>query len=226
MKNLKRNALAGALFVASATAALAATVNAVTNGDFETGTLAGWVLSCPASGNVTAGVLGAGDLPINSGSNYAFVNTENQASTTCDLYQDVAIPANATAASLTMRYALTGSNGINATESRQIDITTPANVVLINVQASVNRGVTRAFAPLAAPVDLSAFAGQTVRIRARASNTTTNSTSANIIALDDVVLSVTTPDPIPTLSEWTMIILGLMMAGGAALVLQRRQALA
>lgn len=225
MKTLKRNALAAVLVVTTATAAWAATVDAVTNGTFET-VLTGWVQSCPASASTIVGNLGAGDLAIDSGTTYAIVNTSNQPTAICDLYQDVAIPNNATVASLTMRYALTGSNGANGTESRQIDITTPANVVLVNIQPSVNRGTTRGFAPLAGPVNLAAYAGQTIRIRARVINTTTNSFSANIIGLDDVVLNVTTPDPVPTLSEWTMIILGLMLAGGAALVLQRRQTLA
>lgn len=31
------------------------------------------------------------------------------------------------------------------------------------------------------------------------------------------------PAPVPTLSEWTMILLGLMLAGGAAIYIQRRQ---
>ncbi|MBX9709202.1 MAG: IPTL-CTERM sorting domain-containing protein [Caulobacteraceae bacterium] len=34
------------------------------------------------------------------------------------------------------------------------------------------------------------------------------------------------PAPIPTLSEWAMILLGLMLAGGAALCIQRRQMMA
>lgn len=32
------------------------------------------------------------------------------------------------------------------------------------------------------------------------------------------------PAPVPTLSEWAMILLGLMLAGGAALTIQRRRA--
>lgn len=37
------------------------------------------------------------------------------------------------------------------------------------------------------------------------------------------VVQVATPAAVPTLSEWAMILLGLMLAGGAALYLQRRQ---
>lgn len=37
-----------------------------------------------------------------------------------------------------------------------------------------------------------------------------------------VVLSSAPPAPVPTLSEWAMILLALSLAGGAALVLQRR----
>lgn len=36
-------------------------------------------------------------------------------------------------------------------------------------------------------------------------------------------LTVTAPTPVPTLSEWAMILLGTILAGGAALYIQRRQ---
>ncbi len=222
MRRFNGGALAHGLLAATATAALAATANGVVNGDFQTGNTNGWTFSCPASGGAVTGGLGAADLAIDSGSTWGYLNDQGQAAVDCDLYQDIAIPASATAASLTMRYALTGSNAQDGTETRRIDVTTPAGVVLVNIQPSVNRNTTRAFAPLAAPVDLTAYAGQTVRIRARASNPA-NSGSANVIGIDDVVLSVTTPDPVPTLSEWAMILLGLTLAGGAALMVQRRR---
>ncbi|MFC5344131.1 IPTL-CTERM sorting domain-containing protein [Brevundimonas staleyi] len=41
------------------------------------------------------------------------------------------------------------------------------------------------------------------------------------IAADNI--SLTTPSTVPTLSEWAMILLGLMLAGGAALAIQRRR---
>jgi hypothetical protein len=37
------------------------------------------------------------------------------------------------------------------------------------------------------------------------------------------VVQVATPVPVPTLSEWAMILFGLMLAGGAALYIQQRQ---
>ncbi len=37
------------------------------------------------------------------------------------------------------------------------------------------------------------------------------------------IYEVATPIPVPTLSEWAMILLGLVLAGGAALYIQRRQ---
>ncbi|WP_428151689.1 IPTL-CTERM sorting domain-containing protein [Brevundimonas sp.] len=222
MKRINRGALALAMLAVTATAALAATVNGVTNGDFETGNTNGWTYSCPASGGATTGILGATDLVIDSGSTWGYLNDQAQAAVDCDLYQDVTIPASATAATLTMRYALTGSNAADGTETRRIDVTTPAGVVLVNIQPSVNRGTTRAFAPLGAPVNLTAYAGQTVRIRARTSNPA-NSGSANAIGIDDVVLNITTPNPVPTLSEWAMILFGLVLAGGAALMVQRRR---
>lgn len=45
------------------------------------------------------------------------------------------------------------------------------------------------------------------------------------VLIDDVSV-VVAPVAVPTMSEWAMILLGLMLAGGAALYIQRRQALA
>jgi len=42
------------------------------------------------------------------------------------------------------------------------------------------------------------------------------------VYIDDVSL-VPAPAPVPTLSEWAMILFGLMLAGGAVLYIQRRQ---
>jgi hypothetical protein len=39
----------------------------------------------------------------------------------------------------------------------------------------------------------------------------------------EVVQVAAAPAPVPTLSEWAMILLGLMLAGGAALFIQRRR---
>ena len=38
-----------------------------------------------------------------------------------------------------------------------------------------------------------------------------------------VTLSLTPPSPVPTMSEWAMILLGILLAGGAALSLHRRR---
>lgn len=203
----------------------AATNNVIINGDFQTGNLVGWTVSCPGSVRIETAIVNATDRAISSGSTWAMINTQTRPSVTCDLYQDITIPAGATAASLTMRYALSGSNGLNGTESRRIDVTDTSGAVLVNIQPEVDRSTTRAFAPLSGPISLLAYSGQTVRIRARVSNTTINSSSANLIGIDDVVLTVTVPDPapVPTISEWMLIFIGLIMATGTALLLHRRQ---
>lgn len=52
-----------------------------------------------------------------------------------------------------------------------------------------------------------------------------NASSVNRYGTGTVALA-PAPAPVPTLSEWAMILLGLMLAGGAALYIQRRQMLA
>lgn len=219
------SAALSAMIAVAATTAQAGTANGVVNGDFETGDLTGWSTNCPGAAQLGTGLLGAGDLGIASGSAWGFINGQGSG-VTCDLYQDVVIPANATSASLTMRYALTGSNPVDGTETRAILVTTVAGLTLATVQAEVDRGTTRAFAALAAPIDLTAFKGQTVRIRARVENPNNPSVSANVIGLDDVVLTIVTPDPVPTLSQWAMILFSALLAGGAALAVNRRRSAA
>jgi|GEM_PF-3061168 len=223
---MKRSVAALGLAVVLACAAspvLAATQNVVVNGDFETSDFTGWTNTCAGLSYNTFGGLGAGDLPINNPTRWAMLNTQGTAPTSCEFYQTVTIPADATAATLQMQYALTGSNAGGAGDTRTIAVTDATGAtILVVIQPVVNRSTTRAFAPLGAPVDLIAYAGQTIRIRARLTHNSGDN-SANVVGLDDVVLIVTTPNPVPTVSEWTMILLGLALAGGAGVVLQRRR---
>jgi hypothetical protein len=62
-----------------------------------------------------------------------------------------------------------------------------------------------------------AIAGSTVNVIVTASGGTSADTAA------DNFTAFAPPPPIPTLTEWAMILFGSLMAGGAALILQRRQ---
>lgn len=46
------------------------------------------------------------------------------------------------------------------------------------------------------------------------------------VLIDDVSLVAAAPAAVPTMSEWAMILFGLLLAGGAALYIQRRQLIA
>ncbi len=50
----------------------------------------------------------------------------------------------------------------------------------------------------------------------------TDTTSATAATINTLTAATVAPAPVPTLSEWAMILLGLMLAGGAALHIQRR----
>ena len=101
-----------------------------------------------------------------------------------------------------------------------IEIRDTANVVL---QTRYLRAGPQGVDPAATrgPYNLNAYAGQTIRVFIRTSHATGTAT----IGVDDVVLDSTAagPLPVPTLSEWAMILLGLTLAGGAALTIQRRR---
>jgi len=212
-----------ALLSFGASPSFAGTVNIVVNGDFETQTFAGWTTDCTGLSYNNTGSSGAADLRIDNPTRWAMLNTQGSPAASCVFYQAVTIPANASAATLQMRYALTGSNRGGAGDRRTIDITdSTGTTTLVTIQPVVSRSTTRNWAALAAPVDLMAYAGQTVRIRALLTHTPSDN-SANLVGLDDVVLNVTVPDPIPTLSDWAAILLGITLAGGAALYIQSRR---
>lgn len=225
MRSFLAAAIVVLALVGSASPGVAATRNIVVNGDFERGDLTGWTTDCSMAGNVT-GLLGAADRAINEPSRWGIANIQGQVQTSCTFYQTITIPAGATSASLQMRYGLTGSNFNPGGDVRRIDITDASGATSLRIiQAPVGRGTTRGLNPLATPLDLTALAGQTIRLQVQLTHLA-GSTSANVVGLDDVALTVVTPDPVPTLSEWAMILFGLTLAGGAAVTITRRRQLA
>lgn len=206
-----------------ATSASAGVANVVVNGGFNTD-LASWTSTCDVSQPDNNLGAAEGTLNASEGAFFAFQG-KDLADGSCTFYQDVAIPAGATAASLTLDVGVSGSNSNPnpSLDTVSVDVKTTSDVQIVNVfsgQRSSYRDIS------AAPsVDLLAQAGTTVRIVM----TVTRASGGGIVVagLDNVVLNVTTPDPapVPTLGEWAMILFGATLAGLAGLTVVRRRRL-
>lgn len=139
---------------------------------------------------------------------------------TCGFYQDVTIPAGSTA---TLRASVgTEGNGTALSDAGRLQIRNPAtNAVLATVYS--HNGAVSAPDPVLSrgPFDLSPYAGQTIRIYLE----TQNGTTGYQHVLDNVsVLAVAAPAAsVPTMTEWAMILFATILAGGAALYIQRRR---
>lgn len=224
MSKLLKNTAYGVVLaacVAGAAPALAQT-QLTTNGSFENA-LAGW----STSGNCNFSTRTSGafrNLPSpagpTEGSRYLSV-APNTTFVDCALYQDVAIPAGATA---TLTFAASeSSDTTDAAYTGRVEVRTTGNTVLAT-PFSLNGAQVgyRGPAPFVAySADLSAYAGQTVRI---AIVTTSGNYCCNETFADNVsVLAAAAPTPVPTLSEWAMILFGAILAGAAALFVQGRR---
>lgn len=196
----------------------------VTNGSFEAG-VAGWTTSgvCTASARTTGNAYSFQGTPSpagpTDGANYVEL-FPNGGSQTCYLYQDIAIPAGQ-AASLSVD-ASASFNGLasSATYGGAFRVMTPANLVLATPFV---RDGGQASAPDLATytADLTPYAGQTVRL---AFEMTNGIDCCNVTFGDRVSVLAAPPTPtVPTLSEWAMILFGALLAGGAALYVQRRR---
>ncbi|MBB5744454.1 IPTL-CTERM sorting domain-containing protein [Brevundimonas variabilis] len=200
-----------ATFGAAALIAFPQAANAadiITNGSFNTD-LTGWTLDAGAnctyswSSDVVPGVTGG------------HARSSAFGPSTCGLYQTVTLPAGPGALTLSLG---TSSSGGGPLDRSSLQIRSTANAVLTTLYTRtgdqpVDSVQTRG------PYDLSAYAGQTVRVYFE----TVHDSGPYIQRIDNVVLDAGAPAPIPTLSEWAMILFGTILAGGAALYIQRRQ---
>lgn len=216
--------LAGTMFAAAAPGRAVAQTQLISNGSFEND-IAGWVvggsIACGAGAITNGNIYSGGGAPSPAGpaggARYAQLYPTNS-DQTCYLYQDVAIPSGHTTLSFDASAGF--SVGANTTEySGAFRVMTTANVVL---STPFFRDGSQTSAPDLASytADLTPYAGQTVRLAFEMKNGTS---CCNVTYGDNVsVLNSPTPAPVPTLSEWAMILLALALAGGAALYLQRR----
>lgn len=166
-------------------------------------------------------------------------------SQSCVLYQDIAIPAGATTLTLSGDFgSRPGGGGVVAPSDRAIFIAIYPTIAVPQYQEPQLAGTNRVIVSGANDVALSArgpvtfsvapYAGTMVRLAIiNVLQSTSAGTGApvpngysviggsNIRAVVAVVAP--PPAPVPTLSEWAMILFGSVLAGGAALYLQRRR---
>ncbi|HVO55031.1 MAG TPA: hypothetical protein VMT37_11530 [Solirubrobacterales bacterium] len=184
VRSLALALLAGGILLFAAASASAA---GIVNGDFETGNLAGWLQhnSSPDGEWLTYQTSeSAGFFPPPQG-NWAALTEEGDPDTAI-LYQEVALPPYSTSIlSLTVYYKsdapivvpnpntlLTGPGATFDNQQLRVDVTKPtapiesvaAEDILATPFANAN-GDPEIMAPKTVTADLSAFAGQTVRLR-------------------------------------------------------------
>ena len=160
----------------------------------------------------------------------------------CVIYQDIAIPVGATTLTLSGDFGIrAGGAGVVATGDRAIFVGVYPTTSVPSFQgarlAGTNRLIfDRANSTALTPVSIAAFsvapyAGTTIRLAIiNAMQSTVSGTGAPVAngysvagASNVQAVVVAPPAAVPTLSEWAMILFGLILAGGAALYIQRRQ---
>lgn len=166
-------------------------------------------------------------------------------SRSCVLYQDIAIPVGATTLTLSGDFGTrAGGGGVVSTSDRAIFTGLYPTTSVPNYQQAHLAGTTRLITPSANSVALAAgtpvtfsvapHAGTTVRLAiinvlqstsggagAHVANGYSVIGASNVRAV--VVVVAPPPAPVPTLSEWALILFGLFLAGGAALMIQKRR---
>ncbi len=239
-------AIASAAFVTCLLAQTAsAQTDVLTNGSFESG-LTGWTTgshyelgatgTCSFNGAIAPGtetLTSLAGFPATHGTQIALGSVSSTTAgtpiTSCVLYQDVAIPAGATTATITFDVGVKGAiNALN--NGYKVGIYSTAEVPGYTF-AALNGSVV--FASLAAAdttmqskatltFNISSRAGQTVRF---AIINAVQNNAGEVIGVDNVHLLVTVPaPPVPALSTWATIGLVLLLGLTTVLSLRRRYA--
>ena len=240
MKRLWKGLIAALILVFSLSgAALAAEL--VVNGGFETGDATGWTAVNMGSGGGDFFIMSGTTTPINSftvlpppDGTYAAM-TDQLGAGTHILYQDIAVPAGGSTQFSATIYLNNQAGawiigpGLDSTttpnQQFRVDIMNPAAAaddvgagVLMNVyQTQPGDSSTLGYTTISA--DLSAYAGQTVRIRfAEVDNQFYLNTG-----VDQVSAISTVAAAVPTMNEWGMIVFMLLAGVGSIFFLKRRQ---
>ncbi|WGM32183.1 IPTL-CTERM sorting domain-containing protein [Brevundimonas sp. NIBR11] len=206
---------AGATFPAAANAQ----TNLVTNGSFEAD---GATITVPPTGWSRAPSPNCGFVNRTGGAGYPAATQGTyianvafgQTNINCQFYQDVAIPA---ASNVTLGFAV-GALLSGRTGTLSVSVVPTVGAPLVVYTAPANTDVTLAEVT---PIDISAYSGQTVRLQIDA-----NSGNYFNGYLDNFRINAVAappPAPVPTLSEWALLLLGTILAAGAALYIQRRR---
>jgi len=147
------------------------------------------------------------------------ISDQGPSNTNCQIFQDVALPANATSLTLTLDAGFVfrsngtpGSNGL-------VQVTTTAGVVLFTVYSRTDVQGTDALAARPA-VDLTALRGQTVRIIGRVTEVGSNWAG---LQMDNVqLLAVLSEARVPALDGWALLALVFLLAMSGAWLLRGR----
>jgi hypothetical protein len=225
---------------------LFAQTNVLTNGSFESG-LTGWTTATNLGGGATGtcsynGAVAPGTetptsvagFPATDGTQIALGSVSQTAGgsaiISCVLYQDVTIPANATTATFSFDIGIKNTaNGTNQDNAAVVGIYSTAAVPAFPDPAVVG-GASGAII-YAQPADvtlqhrgsasfnISSKAGQTVRF---AIINAANYLGHENIGIDNIQFLVTVSNPVPTLSEWALAGLGILLGLGGYWALRRR----
>jgi hypothetical protein len=235
--------------VLSAVALAQAQTNVVTNGSFESG-LTGWTfakdpsspagtcgfnVAAPAPGTETT--TSTSGFPATDGVNIALgggtqTGTSPSAQFSCTLYQDVAIPANATTANFNIDTGIKYIGGKSASNAAifwglystaSVPAYSSSRVKTFNpavYEPSSSNTALQNFP--ATNVNVSSIAGQTVRLAVIIGSDST--TGAAVIGVDNVQLvTVAAPATVPALGVWGMFGLGGLLLLCGWWRLRRRQ---
>jgi len=152
----------------------------IVNGNFESGTTP-WTLS-------SSGILTTYASLYHSATHYLWFGDDNGTDTA---YQDIAIPANATVATLSFYYNINTSETSGTPDTFSATIRNTSGTVLATIQNWSNLNGTSPGSYSQVTYNLLPYAGQTIRIYFASTCTLTGSKTTNF-RIDDVSVSVTT----------------------------------
>lgn len=214
MKSIKGLAVAAGLAMAVAGAPGAAmAADVIVNGGFDTD-LSGWTFVGLVSGTDCSFSRTTAAL---AGMTGGYVLADAIGGSQCGFYQDVTL-APGTTNTLTVDMGSTGS-GTAPSDIHALEIRDTSNALLQSLYTRVGTDPAESITSRG-PFNLDAYAGQTIRIffYVRHQSAPYNSVFDNVV-LD----SAPGASPVPTLGEWAMTALGLILAcAGGAIVTRRR----